>query len=292
MDTNEVIEKLENMRKKKNRYGCMVILSFLIPMPLMVILPFFGVDMAPVIGIVLIFAGVIIFSKIAGNLTIKYKELYKETFVVSILEEQFDDVFYDYKRGFEESKVNQFGLVSRGNRYRSEDFIRGSYKGISFEQSEVRIAHKKSNDDTETIYFRGRMMEFDFPFKEVKSVQIFTDTFPHRGKPSVNYNMKPVEMESTDFNKRFDVIAADPVDAYYVLTPQFMERVDFLKEKFNHVGMNFQGNKLYVGIWTGGDAFDGDPSREVNYLDEKATIMGDVRVITDIIDVLGMMNKE
>lgn len=71
-----------------------------------------------------------------------------------------------------------------------------------------------------------------------------------------------------------------------------MEKVDFLKEKFKHIGMNFQGNKLYVGIWTAGDAFDGDVSREVNFLDDKATIMADVRVITDIIDVLGMMRKE
>jgi len=292
MVTNDIIEQLETMRKKKNRYGCMVFLSFIIPMPIMMILGFLGVELAPIIGMVLIFAGVIIFSKIAGKLTIDYKKLYKENFVVSILEEQFDDVFYDYKRGLEESKVNGFGLVSRGNRYRSEDFIKGTYKGIGFEQSEVRITHKKSNDDPESIYFNGRMIAFDLPYKNVKCVQIFTDTFQHRGKPSVNYDMKPVEMESTDFNKRFDVLAADPVDAYYVLTPQFMERIDFLKEKFNHVGMNFQGNKLYVGIWTSGDAFDGDTTRTINLLDEKATIMKDVRVITDIIDVLGMMRDK
>ncbi len=289
MEANDIIEQLETMRKKKNRYGCMVLLSLIIPIPIMSILSFLGVELAPIIGVVLIFCGVIIFSKIAGKLTVDYKKLYKENFVVSILEETFDDVFYDYKRGLEESKVNGFGLVAKGNRYSSEDFIKGNYKGISFEQSEVRIAHKSSNDDVETTYFKGRVMAFDLPFKEVKSVQIFTDTFQHRGKPSVNYDMKHVDMESADFNKRFDVLAADPVEAFYVLTPQFMEKIDFLKEKFNHVGMNFQGNKLYVAIWSGGDAFDGDPSREINYLDEKATIMKDVRVITDIIDVLGVM---
>ena len=128
--------------------------------------------------------------------------------------------------------------------------------------------------------------------KEVKSVQVFSKSFHYRDTPKVSGVMQSVEMENTDFNKRFDVLAADPVDAFYVLTPQFMERVDFLKEKYMHVGMNFQGNKLYVGIWTSGDAFDGDTTRTVNLLDEKAAIMKDVRVITDIIDVLGMMRDK
>lgn len=292
MRTNEIIEKLEKMRKKKNKMGCSVLLLLFLSIPIDFVISIFVGGIGTIIAFaIMMVAFVLIFVKI-GKITNEYKRLYKESFVYSILDEQFDNVTYKYKEGLSKDAVSQFGLVMMGNRYAAEDYLKASYKGISFEQSEVRIAHKKSNDDPETTYFRGRMIAFDFPFKEVKSVQVFTDTFPHRGKPNIGCDMKPVEMESTDFNKRFDVLAADPVEAYYVLTPQFMERVDFLKEKFNHVGMNFQGNKLYVGIWSAGDAFDGDVGREINFLDEKAAIMADVRVITDIIDVLGMMKEE
>ncbi len=288
METNQIVQKLEKMRKQRLLYGKIILACILINIPLLI----FGSGIISIVGMILLIGGTVIFANLSGKVTEGYKKLYKENFVISILKEKFDDVIYDYKRGLDKNQVEQFGLTSMGNRFSSEDYIKGSYKGIGFEQSEVRIEHKGRNDDTASIYFTGRMIAFDFPYKEVKSVQVFTERFPHKGTPNINYTMKSVLMESADFNKRFDVLAAEEVEAFYVLTPQFMEKVDFLKEKFNHVAMNFQGNKLYVGIWSGVDAFDGDISRTINYYDEKATIMADVRVITDIIDVLGMMKEE
>ncbi|MBQ9935181.1 MAG: DUF3137 domain-containing protein [Lachnospiraceae bacterium] len=292
MGTNEAVEKLEAMRKKMNKMGCSILLLFIAFLPVAGIGSLLAGNIGGIIGSVAVLVTIVVVCTRNGKINEEYKKLYKEKFVYSILEEQFDNVIYKYKEGLSKEAVSQFGLVRMGNRYSAEDYLKASYKGIGFEQSEVTIEDKGQNDDTATTYFRGRMIAFDISIKSVKSVQVFTDTFTHRGKPNIGYDMKHVEMESTDFNKKFDVLAADPVEAYYVLTPQFMERVDFLKEKFKHVGINFQGNKLYVCIWTAGDAFDGDVSREVNFLDEKATIMADVRVITDIIDVLGMMRKE
>ena len=288
MGTNEIVQKLEKLRKQRLLYGKIILACILINIPLLM----FGSGIIFIVGIIVLIGGVVIFANLSGKVTEEYKKLYKENFVISILEEKFDDVIYDYKRGLEKNYVEQFGLTSMGNRFSSEDYIKGSYKGIGFEQSEVRIEHKGRNDDTASIYFRGRMIAFDFQFKDVKSVQAFSDNFPHRGTPKINYSMKKVQMENVDFNKKFDVLAADEVEAFYVMTPQLMEKVDCLKEKYENVALNFQGNKLYIGIWSGVDAFDGDISRPINYYDEKATIMSDVRVITDIIEVLGMMKEE
>lgn len=288
METNEIVQKLEKMRKKRLLYGKIILVCILITIPLLIV----GSGLVSVVGMILLIGGTLISANLSGKVTEEYKKLYKENFVISILKEKFDDVIYDYKRGLDKNSVEQFGLTSMGNRFSSEDYIKGSYKGIGFEQSEVRIEHKGRNDDTASIYFRGRMIAFDFQFKDVKSVQAFSDNFPHRGTPKINYSMKKVQMENVDFNKKFDVLAADEVEAFYVMTPQLMEKVDCLKEKYENVALNFQGNKLYVGIWSGMDAFDGDISRPINYYDEKATIMSDVRVITDIIDVLGMMREK
>lgn len=288
MELNEIINKLEIMRKRKNKYAILAVACIFFIMPITTVASFIADTLGSIIGFVGVMVLMIVFLKLAGRDTNEYKRMYKENFVVGILNEVFDDVIYKYNSGLSENFVRQFGLVKMGNRYSSEDYIKGSYKGIGFEQAEVTIKYDKNSDDTQ-LRFKGRMIAFDFPFKEVKSVQVFTKTFHYRSTPEVGCDMKSVEMENTDFNKRFDVLAADPVEAFYVLTPQMMERVDFLKEKFSHVGMNFQGDKLYVGIWSGTDAFDGDPSRPVNYLDEKGLIISDVRVITDIIDVLGMM---
>ena len=291
MELNEIINKLEAMRKRKNKYAILAISCIFIIMPVTTVASFIADTLGAIIGFVGVMVLMIVFLKLAGRDTNEYKRMYKENFVVGILNEVFDNVTYKYNSGLPEQDVRQFGLVKMGNRYSSEDYLKGSYNGIGFEQAEVTIKYDKNSDDTQ-LRFKGRMIAFDFPFKEVKSVQVFSKSFHYRDTPKVSGVMQSVEMENTDFNKRFDVLAADPVDAFYVLTPQFMERVDFLKEKYMHVGMNFQGNKLYVGIWTSGDAFDGDTTRTVNLLDEKATIMKDVRVITDIIDVLGMMRDK
>ncbi|MBQ8165883.1 MAG: DUF3137 domain-containing protein [Lachnospiraceae bacterium] len=291
MELNEIINKLEVMRKRKNKYAILAISCIFIIMPVTTVASFIADTLGAIIGFVGVMVLMIVFLKLAGRDTNEYKRMYKENFVVGILNEVFDNVTYKYNSGLPEQDVRQFGLVKMGNRYSSEDYLKGSYKGIGFEQAEVTIKYDKNSDDTQ-LRFKGRMIAFDFPFKEVKSVQVFSKSFHYRDTPKVSGVMQSVEMENTDFNKRFDVLAADTVDAFYVLTPQFMERVDFLKEKYMHVGMNFQGNKLYVGIWTSGDAFDGDTTRSVNLLDEKATIMKDVRVITDIIDVLGMMRDK
>ena len=279
------------MRKRKNKYAILAISCIFIIMPVTTVASFIADTLGAIIGFVGVMVLMIVFLKLAGRDTNEYKRMYKENFVVGILNEVFDNVTYKYNSGLSEQDVRQFGLVKMGNRYSSEDYLKGSYNGIGFEQAEVTIKYDKNSDDTQ-LRFKGRMIAFDFPFKEVKSVQVFSKSFHYRDTPKVSGVMQSVEMENTDFNKRFDVLAVDPVDAFYVLTPQFMERVDFLKEKYMHVGMNFQGNKLYVGIWTSGDAFDGDTTRTVNLLDEKATIMKDVRVITDIIDVLGMMRDK
>jgi len=232
----------------------------------------------------------IIFDVIIKSISIEYKYLYKGNFVVKVLNEKLDDVEYDYDRGFEDRYVREFGIVTMGDEYSSEDYLKASYKGIGFEQADVTI--KNEFENATAIYFKGRMFAFDFPYKKVSTVQIFTKFFSYKGTPMGDFIMKNVKMESEQFNKTFDIKAANEIEAFYVLTPHMMENLERLKQKYNHVALNFQDNKLFLGVWTLKNTFDGNPIRKINYLREKEDVLKEVAVITDIIDALYLMKDE
>ena len=297
MGIYEIVQKLEAYRKKRNIVKIVKILS---PSVIFFIYAFLetyllksdstGLYVGSFLCLVTAVICLIIFDVIIKSISIEYKYLYKGNFVVKVLNEKLDDVEYDYDRGFEDRYVREFGIVTMGDEYSSEDYLKASYKGIGFEQADVTI--KNREDDSDTLIFKGRMFVFDFPYKKVSPVQIFTKFFPYKGTSIGNFIMKKVEMESEQFNKTFDIKAANEIEAFYLLTPHMMENIVRIKQKYNHVALNFQDNKLFLGIWTLKDTFDGNPIRRINYLREKEDVLKEVTVITDIIDALYLMKDE
>ena len=198
------------------------------------------------IGIVIAIIGIAVCASVSK----KYKEQYKKIFVEGPLNKNFQYVIYDWKSGFTKEAVRSFGLTAIGNRFNSEDYIRAVFDGVPFEMSDVTVQDVRSTGkSTYTVtYFKGRMMVFDFPEKPVGSVQIFTDNFKYRGKPFGNMRPQKVEMEGVNFNRKFDVTALSPHDAFYLLTPQFMEKLNILASGYVSMGIHFCGNKVFVGF--------------------------------------------
>ena len=60
---------------------------------------------------------------------------------------------------------------------------------------------------------------------------IFSDTFKHRAFSDKDAKDNKVEFESAEFNRLFDVYSLSPHDAFYLITPQFMERLFSLQSK-------------------------------------------------------------
>ena len=180
----------------------------------------------------------------------KYKAVYKQLFVEDALNRHFSNVFYSWKSGFTKERVKTFGLNMLGNKYSSEDYLRATLDGVDFEMSDVTIQDVRSTGkSTYTVtYFKGRMMVFDFPDKNVNSVQVFTDTYKYRGKPFGNIKPQKVEMEGVAFNKKFDVFSLSPHDAFYLLTPNFMEKLDRLASRYPSIALHISMNKIYIGF--------------------------------------------
>lgn len=286
MDTSQAMKNLEELRLScKKAYG-MIAVSVIGFFVSMFIIPFCPYLFILTFGFAFL---AIPFAKKAKESEKQFQYVYKEMFAKSILQELFGDVTCDWNIGYSELAVDKIGLVQKGNRFSSEDYIRGQYDGVPFEQSDVVIKQVvRSGKHTRTYtYFEGRMFSFDLPRNDIGSVVIFSKSFLYQGNCNRMRHEK-IDMESQEFNKNFKVKSINPHDAFYVLTPQIMECIEQLYRKYGNVAMRFIGGKLHVAINIKGNAFNGNYRKPIVYVEEKNKIMQDSNVIIDIVKTLKM----
>jgi hypothetical protein len=230
--------------------------------------------------------------RISAGTNKAYKQLYKDLFVMQPLSKNFDNLYYDWAQGFSEQAVASFSLCKMGNRFHSEDYIKASYEGIPFELSDVTVEYHTSGKNSHTTtYFKGRMLVIDFPEKMVNSVQIFSKSFNYRANHTNFGKPQKVEMESVEFNRAFDVRAVSPHDAFYLITPAFMERLALITMRTRSVAIHTCGNKMVIGFnEPSNNAFDASNMyKPISYPDEMDKVQKDIDDIKELITIIRSM---
>lgn len=232
-------------------------------------------------------------------------ELYykiKNDLVVATLKKHFTNIEYDAKKGFSESFIQEEGMYTTGDIYSSEDYIEGKYKDKKFCQADINIQEEREEKDEDgnvkTYYvttFSGRWLVFDFNKNFKSNLLIHSGQF---GKKNIKYTMsgvedKSIETDDSDFNKKFYILTANEHEAFYILTPHFMEKIKKVAEKFENCSIRllFNNNKLHIGInglsdsleYTGIDEIDKDKFEE--------RIDNDLKLIINLVDDLDLTNN-
>ena len=230
----------------------------------------------------------------------KYKVVYKDYYVKKALESIFTDLVYKPDQGFDESVIRNTEMMDMGDDYESNDYFSGKYKNINVEQADVEITEERERtnsdgeeEEYEVTLFKGKWMIFDFnkPFKanmQVKSKLFDNSKIVNWGK---ELKFKRVKLEDEEFNKYFIVYAQDEEEAFYILTPHFMDKI---KKVSNNISgsllLCFIDNKLHIGLDNNNDSFE--PSLLSNQSDEQINnnILLDIKIITDFVDQLNLDN--
>ena len=98
---------------------------------------------------------------------------------------------------------------------------------------------------------------------------------------------KEVHLEDKTFHKKYLVQASNQVEARYVLTPAFMERLNNLKTDLSakEVWCKFKGNQATIAFETEHDMFEiGDLHRPMSDISQVSSFFDEIILITDIID--------
>lgn len=216
----------------------------------------------------------------------------KEILVTKIFETEFTHVSYLPSQGFDNGFIDDTEMYDRGNTYSSNDLLSASYKGIGFMQADVNIQNVTSNGKTTTTttYFKGRWIVCDFiknfdGYHQIRS----NGSFFNNKKPRKFFGTKTkeIDFESVDFNKKFSCYTNDEKEAYYLITPEYMEKMTNFQEFVNcEVVYGFINNKLHIAIYNNQNAFEMSGTTVSD--DFINSVIYDMKLIKDVIDGLAL----
>lgn len=273
------INREKKMHEKGIKIGIIITLAaFVLFIPVMATLGPLGIFI-----IVPPFFGGFIYAASCGGKVKQMSQKFKDKFLEEELSKIIPNSTYKMYDGFLEKEVVRSGLLRDQDRFHSEDMIVGEIEGVNFKCSDVLqedVNSSKKGSSTTTV-FRGRFYEFDFP-KHFKSNVLIEQ----RALFNFFKSYKAVEMESVKFNSELQVYADNPIDAFYLLTPHFMERVLYLDKVYrDKIRFSFIENKLFIAVNSGIDYFDFKVHKTVTpeifteYKNEFEDIVGFVKIL-------------
>ena len=133
-----------------------------------------------------------------------------------------------------------------------DDIFYGSYHDVKFEIIESKFT-THSGKHSITI-FDGVIVKLEMNKHFTSHTVIKPDMFLNI-PPS--FKLHHTELEDPEFNKKFDVYTNDEVEARYLITPSFMERLKNMETAFmaRTATCVFYNNFLMIALPTGSDLF-------------------------------------
>lgn len=179
-----------------------------------------------------------------GNLTWTNDEYYS------------DNIFYDANIIVDYPRCNS----------KYDDMFIGSYKGVDYEILE--LLWEKTSSLVKIVQHDGILIKLKMnkPFngetfieshkKIVRAGLMAVLSYEHLNLEN-NGKMNLTKLEDVEFNKKYDVYTDDEVEARYLLTTSFMQRLKTMKVAFraDKIKCSFYKDYLLIGLFTKKDLF-------------------------------------
>ena len=164
------------------------------------------------------------------------------------MEPDIDDIIYD-------SKLIMF------DKSKYDDVFVGIHNDVKYgilEGEFLRIVNTRKGKSNERV-FNGVVIKLkmnkNFSGNTVIDQSKFAQIFQYVGFDKSG--LTKTSLEDVEFNKMYEVYTDDEVEARYLITPSFMQRLKAIKVAFNanKVRCSFYKNYLLVGLFTSKDLF-------------------------------------
>lgn len=175
----------------------------------------------------------------------------------------FGDFSYHYQQYLDDFTLRKSKLFKDYNRHSGDDFFNGEYRGVGIAVSEEDLKYHTYNgkrSSTSTV-FKGIviLLEMNKNFSGqtivLKDWGIF-NAFHKLG--NLKTKLQRIVLEDSVFEKQFEVYGTDQLEARYLLTTAFMERMLKVRDayKSNKIQFSFFDNKLLIAINTNKNMFE------------------------------------
>ena len=222
----------------------------------------------------------------------KYKQNIKGDIFPNILN-FLGDFKYNPECGKRVSMLEPSGLVPSHDKEASEDEIIGTYKDVEIDFFETELKRRRRDSKGRTSY----STVFDGVFITLSMNKNFSGhTMVRRDAGAIGNwfkdkfsKLERVELEDPIFEKKFQVYSSDQVEARYLLTTSFMERLLDLGDAFdsNKLECSFYENRLLIKIDVTENLFEpGSIFEPEDFIDDAKTVLADMHQIFRVIDTL------
>lgn len=138
--------------------------------------------------------------------------------------------------------------------YKGNDLIIGNIDEVNFKMSDIELQEVRGSGKSAHIVtiFKGILFIAEFN-------KFFTSHTFVVQSAYANHEGKQIKTDNSEFNKRFNIYTNDTINAFYILSPSFMERFIKLNDKFGgSLNAVFFLNRIYIYIDNGKDNFEID----------------------------------
>jgi len=173
-----------------------------------------------------------------------YAKAYKKEILPKIAR-LFGNFRYDISGKIMMSKMLTSKIVPGHDRYRSEDYFQGRYKGVDIEFNEMHLTETRgSGKNRRTVTtFKGLAILLG-----MRSKKFYGHTILDKDKSKISEwfqekstKMKRARMADPEFEKLFDAYTTDQVEARYLIDPIMIERLKDLFEQYtNEAGRDYK----------------------------------------------------
>jgi hypothetical protein len=198
-----------------------------------------------------------------------YRSRYKQDVFARVTSALAPGMTYHPQHFIAENYYTGCGLQSsRIDRYSGQDYFEGHVGGTHLIFSEIHAEREESRKDSKgnrrtywVTVFKGIFFMADFPKHFQGQVIIEPDvaeaTFGWLGRKLQGMSSNLVRLENPEFEKAFKVRATDQVEARYLLTPSFQDRLLELRKFWGgKIGMSLLRSNLYLAIPNREDWFE------------------------------------
>ncbi len=208
-----------------------------------------GVSIAPIFGgLIFALVGIGIFAarKSRGYMIVQSK--YKSIVVHKIM----DGHLYGFHAHSCISKQIYFdSRLPRGyDEYEGEDLLSisipnddGKFTDVRLNISDVKTVSISRDDEgreSRTTLYNGVLGYISFPFNFQCILTI------NRNDYAVGMGLEKVDLEGIEFNKKFAIKSNDQIESRYILTTDFMQKLDLLAKNLKRLGLVFHNNRMYI----------------------------------------------
>ncbi len=179
--------------------------------------------------------------------------------IMPTIMEHFPGFFWQKEPSIKPEEIRKCNIIpTEGMEHSFDDSFIGKYKDINITISECKYYVQVKGHDID--FFRGVIVKLDMN-KRFSGNTVIRPRNVLRINSEVDLqfqNMSKVNLEDPSFNEKFFVYSTDQIEARYLITPTFMERLNATGEAFDTVFecCSFYENSIYIGLNIGKDMFD------------------------------------